>query len=105
MEERFSRGLRLHLRAHFHPGGSKAIFECALGGGNSQRCSVLNLDSLLLKGYSAKGATIGHSMEDIAEIARQMIVETEMHPPSQGGAFDPGFLASFWLYPKADALA
>ena len=44
-------------------------------------------------------------MEDIAEVARQMIVETESNPPPVDVPLDPGFLASFWLYPKAAALA
>jgi len=56
-----------------------------------------------VKGYSAKGDEIGHSIEDIAEIARQMIAETDSNAPS--GIVDPGSLASFWLYPKADALS
>jgi hypothetical protein len=56
-----------------------------------------------LKGFSAKGEEIGHSIEDIAEIARQMIVETDANPPSS--AVDIGFLASFWLYAKADAIS
>jgi hypothetical protein len=51
-----------------------------------------------------KGPEIGHSMEEIAEMARQMIVETESSRPPDI-PLDPGFCASFWLYPKAAALA
>jgi hypothetical protein len=59
-----------------------------------------------LKGYSDKRNEIGHSMEDIAEFARKMVVETESNPPPcNGPPLDLGFFASFWLYPKADALS
>jgi hypothetical protein len=68
---------------------------------HSCTCSIANF--LKLKGYSVKGDEIGHSIEEIAEIARQMIVETDSNPPF--GVVDPGFYGSFWLYPKADALS
>jgi len=66
----------------------------------------LYLDELM-RGYSAKGDEIGLSIEEIAEIARQTIVETDSNPPSTGVAaiIDSGFFGSFWLYPKADALS
>jgi hypothetical protein len=60
--------------------------------------------SFTLKGYTAKGPEIGHSMEDIAEVASQMILETESNMPSVDVPLDSGFFASFWLYPKAAAL-
>jgi hypothetical protein len=61
-----------------------------------------------LKGYSTKGEEIGHSIEEIAEIAeiaRQMIVETDSNPPTTSSVIDYGAYGSFWLYPKADALS
>jgi len=44
-----------------------------------------------------------YTREDAAEWSRDIIAEVEANPPGNV-ELDPGFLASFWMYPKADAL-
>jgi hypothetical protein len=105
VEGRLSRGLWLHLRALFHPWRKKVVPGGTVGGKTLYVGSVSGPDALRLKGYSAKGPEIGYSMEEIAEIARQMIVETESNIPPRDIPIQPGFLASFWSYPKGAALA
>lgn len=77
-----------------------------MGGKNSNVDFITRLNNTVgywYKGYSVKGPEIGRTMEEIAEIARQMIVETESNPPNS--SVNPGFLGSFWLYPRGAALA
>jgi hypothetical protein len=46
-----------------------------------------------------------YTLEDIAEMAHDMIAETETHPPPPNSKLDPGTYLSFWVYPKAHALS
>ena len=44
-------------------------------------------------------------MDNLIESCHNLIAETEAHPPESDGKYDVGFLASFWLYPQAEAFA
>jgi len=43
--------------------------------------------------------------KDLAELARQLVFETDAHPPMRLEADGYGFLLSFWKYPKGEALS
>lgn len=43
--------------------------------------------------------------DDLAGLSRHMAAEVDANPPTPGSQIDPGFLASFWMYPKAEALS
>ncbi|KAJ6623062.1 hypothetical protein B0H10DRAFT_2213760 [Mycena sp. CBHHK59/15] len=68
----------------------------------SEDRGVIFEDSFL---YLKKGAGSGYSLEDIAQMARDMKAETEASRRPPDWALDPGFYASFWIYPVAEALA
>jgi hypothetical protein len=55
--------------------------------------------------YLKNGDDSGYTLEDIAQMARDLKAETEAsgRPPSTD--LDPGFYASFWIYPIAEALS
>ena len=47
-----------------------------------------------------------YSKDQLAELCRELVAETDAHPPSLlNDQVDPGFFLSFWVYPKAEALA
>ncbi|KAF4612295.1 hypothetical protein D9613_004070 [Agrocybe pediades] len=73
-ESTFIRGVK-HLRL-------AALFEC----------------------LSSKTKGCKYNKEDIATWSRDMIAEIDADPPPFIVTADPGFLPSFWLYPKAEAL-
>lgn len=41
----------------------------------------------------------------MVEKCHQVITETDANPPPIDGELDVGFIASFWMYPKGDALS
>lgn len=41
----------------------------------------------------------------MVNLALEVITETESNPPDPNVELDAGFLASFWMYPKAEALS
>lgn len=43
--------------------------------------------------------------DDLEGLSRHMVAEIEANPPIPGSQLDPGFFASFWMYPKAEALS
>jgi len=58
---------------------------------------------VLLKALATKEIGCPNSKEDLAEMCRELIAETESHPPSPDCPVDPGFFLSFWHYPMAYA--
>ncbi|KDR85535.1 hypothetical protein GALMADRAFT_368117 [Galerina marginata CBS 339.88] len=54
---------------------------------------------------AAKENGCQYNRNDMAEWSRDLISETEANPPSPNDQLDPGFFASFWLYPKAEAFS
>lgn len=52
-----------------------------------------------------KDAVCDFTKEDLAELARQLVFETDAHPPIRLEADGYGFLLSFWMYPKGEALS
>lgn len=52
-----------------------------------------------------KDAVCDFTKEDLAEQARQLVLETDAHPPVPLEADGYGFLLSFWMYPKGEALS
>ncbi|KIK02047.1 hypothetical protein K443DRAFT_6459 [Laccaria amethystina LaAM-08-1] len=52
-----------------------------------------------------KDAVCDFTKEDLAELARQLVFETDAHPPIRSEADGYGFLLSFWMYPKGEALS
>ncbi|KAJ7109814.1 hypothetical protein C8R44DRAFT_263484 [Mycena epipterygia] len=55
--------------------------------------------------YLKKGADSGYTLENIADLARELKAETEASIRPPDWALDPGFFASFWIYPIAEALS
>jgi hypothetical protein len=58
-----------------------------------------------MKLYLRKGAESGYALENIAHLAREMKAETEASELPPDWLLDPGFYASFWKYPVAEALS
>lgn len=52
-----------------------------------------------------KDAVCDFTKEELAELARQLVLETDAHPPAPLEADGYGFLLSFWMYPKGEALS
>ena len=46
---------------------------------------------------------VTYTKKQVADEALAIIEDVEANPPQ--GEFDPGFVLSFWVYPKAEALA
>jgi len=57
--------------------------------------------NLILK----NGDDCGYTLDDVAQMARDLKAETEASERSPDCAIDPGFYASFWIYPVAEALS
>ncbi|KAG5653892.1 hypothetical protein H0H81_009484 [Sphagnurus paluster] len=57
--------------------------------------------NILMESFSKDSKNCDYTLEDIAKIAREIASE-DVAPPT--GEIDPGFLSSFYIYPKADAL-
>lgn len=59
----------------------------------------------VLRLYLKEGVQSGVSLETIANLARELMAETEasVRPPDY--LLNPGFYASFWIYPAAEALS
>ncbi|KAJ7508705.1 hypothetical protein B0H11DRAFT_1966374 [Mycena galericulata] len=55
--------------------------------------------------YLKEGPNSGYTLEDIAQMAREMKAETEASARPPDWYLDPGFYASFWIYPIAEALS
>ncbi|RDB28672.1 Small glutamine-rich tetratricopeptide repeat-containing protein beta [Hypsizygus marmoreus] len=55
--------------------------------------------------YGDKSPEKAYGLNDIAKVAQETIKETDANPPIPGSELDPGFISSFYIYPKADALA
>ncbi|RDB28593.1 Serine/threonine-protein phosphatase 5 [Hypsizygus marmoreus] len=55
--------------------------------------------------YSDKSSESTYSLDDIAKVAQEMIDEINANPQILGIQVDPGFISSFYVYPKADAIA
>ncbi|KAJ7897286.1 hypothetical protein B0H14DRAFT_399752 [Mycena olivaceomarginata] len=51
------------------------------------------------------GDASGYTLDDIGQMARELKTETEASERSPLCALDPGFYASFWVYPIAEALS
>ena len=43
--------------------------------------------------------------DELVEFARDIVAETEANPPSLPTDLDFGTVASFWMYPKGEALS
>ncbi|KAF9524093.1 hypothetical protein CPB83DRAFT_641657 [Crepidotus variabilis] len=61
---------------------------------------------------SAIQLALRHDVEDcrftvrqLLSLCRDLVTETDLHPPTGGIELDPGFYSSFWVYPKAYALS
>jgi len=61
--------------------------------------------SVVMESCCKMAPELEYTLEDIAEMAHDMIAETETHPPPPNSKLDPGTYLSFWVYPKADALS
>ncbi|KAJ7492236.1 hypothetical protein FB451DRAFT_522879 [Mycena latifolia] len=55
--------------------------------------------------YLKQGPESGYTLEKIAHMARELIAETEASVRTPDCLRDPGFYASFWIYPVAEALS
>jgi hypothetical protein len=43
--------------------------------------------------------------DDLGGLSLHMVAEIDANPPTPASPVDPGFFASFWMYPKAEALS
>ncbi|KAJ7687386.1 hypothetical protein B0H17DRAFT_687044 [Mycena rosella] len=55
--------------------------------------------------YLKQGAESGYTLENIAQMARDLIAETQASVRNPACLQDPGFFASFWIYPVAEGLS
>lgn len=51
------------------------------------------------------GPTSSYNVEELMTMARDMIDDVDANPPTEFSKYDPGYVLSFWQYPKAGALA
>lgn len=58
----------------------------------------------LILGNLFTNASFEFTINNLAESCHNLIVETEANAPAPGAEYDTSFLASFWLYPQAEAL-
>ncbi|RDB29131.1 Small glutamine-rich tetratricopeptide repeat-containing protein beta [Hypsizygus marmoreus] len=55
--------------------------------------------------YSEESKENIYGLDDIAKVAQEIVTESDANPLRPGSQHDPGFISSFYVYPKADALA
>ncbi|KAF8958005.1 hypothetical protein BDZ97DRAFT_1906614 [Flammula alnicola] len=61
--------------------------------------------SAMYECLASKMNDLPFTMEEVADLSRDLIAETEANLPNPDDQFDVGFLASFWMYPKGEALS
>ncbi|KAI0937103.1 hypothetical protein AcV5_005078 [Taiwanofungus camphoratus] len=58
-----------------------------------------------MKACKNAGPTSSYNVEELMTMARDMIDDVDANPPTEFSKYDPGYVLSFWQYPKAGALA